>query len=117
MYRLTQRRLQKAQSILDEAFIFLVKTKGQAFPYDFERNLRNCWNIGYQELKDIMKDVLKEEKYKYLAVLYMEAGGECVVCEFQAPLAKVHGLKYFTRDGLLANRHKFWNKFIKKYCS
>ncbi|MGI6353818.1 MAG: hypothetical protein ACOX6W_01770 [Lentisphaeria bacterium] len=118
-YKLTEKRLQKATPILEEGFAFLVKTKGEAFlPRSFEYALRDCWNIGYQELKSIMLDMLRHDKYKYLAVRYMEfCDGTGVKSEFKQSLARLHGVKGYDHLTYNMDRKPFWEGFISLYCN
>lgn len=117
-YRLTNRRLLKATPILEEAFAFIVNNRAKSLPYDFEMKLRSCWNIGYQELKDVMADMLKYDRYKYLAVLYMETSS-CpgVVTEFQSVLRKLHGVKCYSPVTYSEDRKPFWEGFYRYYCT
>jgi hypothetical protein len=58
MYRLTNRRLSAATTILEK---YRAKLFGshQIEPMHLEQELRDLWDIGYQELKDVMIDMLK----------------------------------------------------------
>lgn len=118
-YKLTEKRLKKAESILDAAFSLLIKNKAKEFlPRSFELDLCECWNVGYKELKFIMLDMLSHEKYKYLAVRYMEhTDGTGVKVEFQRHLADIHGVSEYNRLTYDKDRELFWNGFISRYCS
>lgn len=111
MYKLTKIRETKAASILERAYQSLVN-KGSFEVHSFERELRTCWNIGYHELYDVMEDALKDEKWKYVAVYYMErVNGPSPTCELKHALAKAYGVHRWnmTEDGRKA-RMMFWKK-------
>jgi hypothetical protein len=115
-YRLTEKRLLKATPILDEAFEYIVKNRAKRLPDGFEGELTRCWDITYQELKYFMKDMLELERYKYLAVLYMETSN-CthIVSEFKKPLEHVHGLESYSHDTFPEERKPFWEEFCRCY--
>ena len=63
-----------------------------------------------------MEDMLKHDRYRYVAVYYMQhcnhAGGlKMVISEFQEPLAKVWGLKWCPHDDKNPAVVAFWEKF------
>jgi len=117
-YKLTEKREEKATPMLEEAFEFLVKTEGGSLPAGFERDLMACWGFSsYKTLKPIMSDMLRHERYKYLAVAYMEKPGlNAIVSEFKSPLAKLHGHRSFNPEKYKEDRKQFWNEFISCYC-
>jgi hypothetical protein len=92
MYKLTERRFAKAKPILNRYRMQLHET-GFASARGLEKELRDCWNIGYQELKDIIIALSKRPYYRYLAACYMEMGYPDVVIEFQPVLADMYGSK------------------------
>jgi hypothetical protein len=111
MYRLTERRLMLAQPILE-------KHRGDLYNHQrfdcstFEHQLRQCWNVGYQELKDIMQDLLKRERYRYVAAYYMEhSNAPVVVMEFQIPLAKEYGIRNYHGNDREDKRRAYWERF------
>jgi len=115
MYRLTDRRRKKAQRILDA--YKLKHDAGQPMSAkSFEKELRECWNIGYQELKDIIEDLSKIEEYTYLAAFYMENSnsGFGVVSEFKPVLAKLYGIKWYDAPERASARDQFWEKHCKQ---
>ena len=82
-----------------------------------ERELRDCWDTGYREIKDIMIQLLKDERYVYLASYFMENSNSSVgvVTEFQEPLAILYGVKSFYHDkSYKEKRKKFWDTFEEK---
>ena len=111
MYRLTDRRLQQATDILERYRDQLLKT----FQFDamrLDRELQTCWNVGYQELKSIFMDMLKNEHYRHVAIFYMEnVNNPVVVSEFQSPLAKVYGIRYYHAPERKQKQEEFWASF------
>ncbi len=111
MYRLTNRRLEKARAILDHHNAVLSE-KSRIVAMKFDAELRECWDIGYQELKDIIEQMAGMPEYKYLAAYYMEnINGDCVVSEFQPVLAELYGIDWFYSDDKDAKREAFWKQF------
>ena len=113
MYRLTDKRLQKAKPILDE-YMSRLQAAGKIDVMEFEVALRNCWRkIGYQELKGIFKDMAGRREYLYLAAYYMEHSNEGrVVVEFQGFLASLYGVKWYRHNSpeINSKRKAFWEK-------
>lgn len=91
MYKLTKRREAKALPILERAYESLVSHGG----FDvgiLERDLRDCWNIGYHELYDILEDAFKDERWRYVAVYYMERIMPMLTSELRLALEKAYGI-------------------------
>ncbi len=111
MYRLTERRKSKAREVLDRYTRQLHDSR--AIPSDLlERDLRQLWGIGYQELKDVMIDILSNHpEYAHLAAYYMEhSNGQAVVSEFQGPLARLYGLSWYHDPNRASNRDTYWER-------
>jgi len=88
MYRLTQIRLGKARHIL-EKYRDQLHRHSHFDAGQFEMELRKCWNLGYKELKSIAEDMLKNARYKCVALYYMEhSNAPGAVVEFQPLLSK-----------------------------
>jgi hypothetical protein len=110
MYRLTDKRLQKAQPILDKYRADLFTARSFAVR-GLERELRDTWSLGYQELKDIIRELLKNDRYREVAAYYMERSNPVgVVSEFQQPLAYLYGLKWFHAPEREGKRAAFWER-------
>jgi hypothetical protein len=111
MYRLTERRKAKADPIL-EKYNAQLHADGAISAMAFEKELCACWNVGYQSLKDIIKDLSKLDEYVYLAAYYMEHSnsGVGVVCEFQPVLAKLYGIKWYHGPDMKTAQKAFWAK-------
>ncbi len=108
MASLTPRRFEKAEPILKKYREQLHRT-GDTSACDLEVELRACWNLGYQELKEIFIELSKRDYYKYLAAHYMDHPvGPGVVMEFQGTLAKLYGMKSYNPDPDCEERRAFW---------
>lgn len=109
MASLTPRRFEAARPILDKYREQLHRT-GHVDAGDLEGELRKCWNIGYQELKDIIIDLAKRDEYRYLAAYYMEhSNAPGVVTEFQGTLAALYGVEsYYHAPDREEKREAFW---------
>jgi len=111
MYRVTPRRLAKAQPILDRHRAQLHRT-GVTDAHALEMALRDCWNVGYQEMKDLATDLLKQEHYRFLAAYYMENSNgsrQAVASEFKGDLAKLYGVRWYHAEDCEAKREDFWD--------
>ena len=113
MASLTERRFTKAKPILDQ-YRDQLHTSGRISTSDLEHELRECWNIGYQELKGIVLDLSKRDHYRYLAAYYMEDGhGVGVVTEFKGRLAELYGIEsYDNCPNREEKREAFWKTMI-----
>jgi hypothetical protein len=115
MYRLTDRRKAKALPILQK-YKTKLDSSGSINEVGFEKELCECWNVGYREIKDLIEDLAKCKEYIYLAAYYMENSnaGAGVVTEFQSVLAKLYGIKWYSHNAeTLAARKSFWAKHKK----
>jgi len=114
MYRLTDHRFQQAEGILEE-YRALLHTNFEYSTGQFENKLKECWNVGYQEIKDILIDLIKRyPRFRYLALYYMQyqnAAGP--VSEFKITLAEQYGADYYGSDEYEAKKKEFWDKFKK----
>jgi hypothetical protein len=105
MYKLTERRLAKAVDILNAAAADLANKK-HINTSTLEMQLRDCWDLGYQELKDIFCQMLKMDEYQNLAAFYMQFSNTTgVVSEFQMPLCDFYGIDQVPRD---ISFQQFW---------
>ena len=111
MYRLTDIRFQKAEHILDK----YRKLLHENFQYDtglLENELRECWDVGYQELKSILKDLIKKQpKFLHLALYYMQFLGHSPVAEFKSTLVTHYGADRYGTDDFKAKQKAFWEHF------
>lgn len=109
MYKITQRREKKARPILEKAYESLV-TRGRFDVHALERELRQCWNVGYHELYEILEDAFKDEKWFPVAVYYMERiSSPHPTCELRCALSRAYGLKKLVScDKSEFAREAFW---------
>ncbi len=109
MYRLTEKRLASAEAILGKyrAELFANRCFNAQI---FERELRDLWQTGYQEMKSIALQLLKNERYREVAVYYMEHSnpGTGVAAEFKRALASLYGMESFHAVERDEMRKKFW---------
>ena len=112
MYTLTDRRFEKAKDILEKYNTQLYKN----LRYDysaFEFELRECWDTGYREIKDILIDLIKKHpKFRYLALYYMQfQNSNGPVSEFHETLAEHYGAKTYYSDDCRKKKDEFWEQF------
>ena len=114
MKRLTDRRFSQAEPIL-----LKYKNKldaGKLTNVSFlENELKECWDVGYQNLKLIFEDLALRDDYFYLAVFYRENSGQGsgVASEFQSGLARIYGIKDYNSDEREEAKKAFWAKQSK----
>lgn len=110
MYKLTDRRLEVAEQILEKYRSHLIEGHRFSAP-SLEHELRAVWtNVGYQEIKGIMIDMFKNhERFKYVAAFYMEnSNATGVVSEFKSTLAKAYGVRSFHSSDAEKGKEEFW---------
>lgn len=108
MYKLTENRLRAAHAILEKYRDALYERQG-IHCLSFEHELRECWRLGYRELKDIIIDMSKLDRYEHLAAYYMQfQNGGCVVAEFKRRLAEIYGTRHAT------DAEAYWERAIGK---
>ena len=113
MYRLTKKRLAGAKAILERYRARLFANRSFDAK-DFEQELRGVWKVGYQEMKSIACDLLKQKRYREVAAFYMEHSiGACAPSEFKQPLASLYGLKAFDAPEREDVRKRFWAAVFK----
>lgn len=114
MARLTDRRFHSAKLILDRHNKRLLETRFLDAG-GFERELRELWGMGYQELKWVMIDLCKKPEYTLLAARYMESGSPGVVCEFQPTLASLYGVDYYHAADREQRQKEFWDRGFDQF--
>jgi len=111
MYKVTERRLKKAEPIL-ERFRMQLQKSGKVDAHRLELDLRECWNVGYQEMKWLAMGLAKLPRFRFLAVYYMEnsntGGRACVASEFKGVLARIYGVKAYHSEERDSKRDEFW---------
>ncbi len=113
-YRLTERRLDAARDILDKYAEQLRRSK-RIDSMGLEHELRETWDLGYRELKDIMSDLLKTDEYKYIAAYYMQHQNPMgPVSEFKADLAALYGLNWYDSPERQKKQAAFWKRYFEQ---
>jgi hypothetical protein len=115
MSSLTKSRLEKATPILERHRTKLMN-EGDFRVSELESELKTCWGVGYTDLKSIMPEMLKNERFRLVAVRYMEQsnGGTIVVSSgFKGYLAEVYGIKNHDLEGVDAKK-KFWDRELRR---
>ena len=56
-----------------------------------ELELKECWDTGYQFLKQVAHAMLLSSRYRYLSIYFMEDGFPCIVSEHQHYLQEIYG--------------------------
>jgi len=114
MYTLTNRRFQQAEGIFEKYQDVLFKNL-KYDTGDFERELKNCWDVGYQEIKSILIDLVKKHpKFRYLALYYMQFQNPSgPISEFLETLAEQYGVEYYRSDECKTKQEEFWESFKK----
>ena len=109
MYSLTEKRLARAKEILEKYRAELYTKRSFSVP-SFERELRELWKVGYQEMKSIARDMLNKERYREVAAYYMEHSnsGTGVAAEFKLPLASLYGVRSFETPERERMQERFW---------
>lgn len=113
MYRLTEKRFRDAGDILKRYREQLFRAK-RFDVGSFERELRDLWDVGYQELKSIVRDMANHGRCEELAVYYMENSNSSVgvVMEFQAPLAKIYGITHYHAKDREQRQREYWARAL-----
>lgn len=114
MARLTDRRFEQAKPILDRYRDKLAQSQNHSFHAGFlEKELRELWRMGYQELKGVMKDLSRRPGYTHLAAYYMEHSnaGSGVAEEFKDTLAALYGVRHYHADDREEKQRAFWAAF------
>ena len=110
MYKLTAMREEKATDILSKHRQAMAE-HGRIITHQFEQELRECWNIGYQELKDIVIELFKRPEYQRMAAYYMQhQNTPGPVSEFKPHLAKLYGVEYYDSPETKAKRKAYWSE-------
>lgn len=88
----------------------------QANCAQMEKELKDCFNLGYQEIKDIIIDLFAQERYKCLAAYFMENIDTSVgvVSEYHESLAKLYGIDWYYADDRVEKQNAFWNAFFSR---
>lgn len=113
MFTLTERRFESAKPILDK-YLEKLRSNHQYDTGSLEHELRQSWNTGYQEIKDIMIQLLDVDEYSTVAAWYMEhSNAPGVVSEFQGPLANLYGVASYNSPDREEKKEQFWKRAFR----
>ena len=77
-----------------------------------ELELKECWDTGYQFLKQVAHEMLLSSRFRYLSIYFMEDGFPCIVSEHKRYLQEVYGgVQKYGSEKNPSFRHKFWEFF------
>ena len=117
MYKLTERRFGATKHIFEKYREKLFANR-EFNAHNFEKELRDVLDTGYQELKDVIIEIVRKsrlelpretDRYREVATYYMEhINGGAVVSEFQQPLANVFGAAHFHAPDVAQKRDAYW---------
>jgi hypothetical protein len=111
MYRLTDLRFKKSKEILEKYHDQFYRS----FEFDaraFECELKECLKTGYKEIGDIAVGLLKDDKYRHVALYYMEhCDGQCVRSEFKGHLADAYEISAYDIQRREDKKEEFWSRF------
>jgi len=115
VYTLTEPRLTEAKPILEE-FRTILHSKGKIDAIKFEWRLRKCLDVGTSRMKDLAEGLSKIERYRFLAVYYMENSRESkeIAPELEGVLARIYGIKSYHHPELSSKRAAFWDSMPKE---
>jgi hypothetical protein len=109
MYKLTDRRLAAARDILDK-YAGQLETRRPIESGLLEKELREVWDIGYQEQKNIIIDLLKNDRYRLIDAYYMQhQNAPGPVSEFQPHLAGLYGTRMYDPFDKEGKQKQFWD--------
>lgn len=109
MFTLTERRMRKICATLSE-FNARLERHQWIDCHDFELVLRRLLNTGYREIKDVMRQLVKQEQYARLAAYYMQfSNAPGPVAEFQEPLARLYGVRHYGSPEFASARDEYWS--------
>jgi len=131
--RPTDELIEQAAAILDR-YNEQLHREGAINTYALEIELREVWGLGYQALKPVMIDLMRNfPEYECLAAYYAEFGNQSmmgklerpfyeespsamrVVAEFKKPLAELYGANSWHNDESLADkRRRYWIEAFEK---
>jgi hypothetical protein len=108
MHRLTARRFAAARALLDQSRQELFTSFG-FHTGNLDKELRAHWHVKDQELKEIMRDLLNDDRYREVIAYWMEHRNTAGVDqEFEQPLAEVYGAESWFDLDLEQKRKAYW---------
>jgi hypothetical protein len=110
MSEITVAQFEQATDLIEKYRTWLFKTKWIDV-HAFERELRELWDLGYQDIKPLIEELSNHGRCEQVAVYYMEhSNGGRVVSEFQGRLAEVYGIDWYYSDDRLAKQAAYWER-------
>ncbi|QDV62187.1 restriction endonuclease [Crateriforma conspicua] len=112
MYRLTEKRKREAQTVFDK-YTRDLHDHRWINTTRLEAELRSIWDLGYQEIKDVMIDMAEHHtELTHLSAFFMEHNNPMgVVSEFQETLARLYGLSGWNTDSNQESARKaYWER-------
>jgi hypothetical protein len=110
MAKLTEKRLADAAEVLEKYRNWL-QQNGEIYCPQFEKELRDCWDTGYQTIKTLILELSEIRRFRFLAAYYMEhiyPGGPA--SEFKGRLAEMYGVpSYHYSQAMTEKREAFWS--------
>lgn len=110
-YRMTDRRMEKAQPILDTYRGRWVKS-GFYDVQQFENEIKQTLDLHYKQAQDVLVDLLKNQRYQLMVLYYMQHHNvPGPPSEFKRHLAKAYGLKIYDCSEREEAQNSFWKRF------
>ena len=108
MYRLTERRYEKALPIF-EAHRKRLESGQHVDAQELRRQLRECWDTGTKEVGNAMTQLLDDPRFGLVAASYLRyRDGSGVAHELKPRLAALYGLKTFDSPERDEKEQSFW---------
>jgi hypothetical protein len=110
MSELTPEQFEQAKDIIEKYRDCLFRTKWMN-AHSFEREIRELWQLGYQDIKELIEELSHHGRCEQVAVYYMEhSNGGRVVSEFQGRLAEIYGIDWYYADDRPAKQAAYWER-------
>lgn len=108
MYRLTERRYEKALPIF-ESHRKRLESGQHVNTLELSRQLRECWDTGTKEIKSAMTQLLDDPRFGLVAASYLRyRDGSGVTHEIKPRLAALYGLAKFDSPERHEKEQSFW---------
>jgi hypothetical protein len=118
LVELTPERCEAAKAILEKYRRQLHATGSLSQPalFSFHKELRECWDVSYPEMKRIITELAKTPDNRYLAAYYMEYsnGHGFAVAEYQPTLAELYGIESYRSEDKAARERDFWQSMPRQ---
>lgn len=82
----------------------------------FEGELRELWDLGYQEIKGVIVDLSEHGRCEQVAAYYMQhSNAPGPVFEFKRRLAELYGIKRYDSEERVAKQNEYWNQVFEDH--